>query len=79
MITTTVRFDAYQWTRLRAHVQRLEITKAAFIRDATLTRIATIEHDEQLFHQHYGDGLIRLTRRVDHIETYIRSLGPPRR
>jgi hypothetical protein len=72
MITTTVRFDRGSWAKLSFHAERLEIPKAALIRDATIIHIARIESDENLLREHVTDVLLGFGTRLDHIEQWIR-------
>lgn len=72
MISTTVRFDRDAWTKLTLHADRLEIAKAALVRDATLIHLARIEADESLLREHVTDLLAGFSVRLDHVEQWIR-------
>jgi hypothetical protein len=75
MITTTVRFDRDSWARLCLHSERLEIAKAAFIRDATIIHLARMEIEEGVLREHVTDTIATFATRLDHVEQWIRRGG----
>lgn len=78
MTTTTVRFDPDAWAKLSLQSGRLRIAKAAFIRDATIVRLATIEAHDSMLREHVGDTLLLHTNRLDKIEQWIIRRGEHR-
>jgi hypothetical protein len=75
MITTTVRFDRGSWSRLSMQAERLEIAKAALIRDATVIHLARMEIEEGVLREHVTDTIATFATRLDHIEQWIRRGG----
>lgn len=75
MISTTVRFDRDAWMKLSLHAERLEIAKAALVRDATLVHLAGIDARESLLRDHVGDTLLKHSTRLEKIERWIMRGG----
>ncbi|ADB50436.1 ribbon-helix-helix protein, CopG family [Conexibacter woesei] len=72
MLTTTVRLDRDLMAKVALHARRLDIAKAALIRDATFAYVVAIETNERVVREHVTDVLADHSARLDRIEQYLR-------
>ena len=72
MLTTTVRLDRYLMAKVALHANRLDIAKAALIRDATFAYVIGIETNERIAREHVTDVLADHGARLDRIEHLLR-------
>ena len=72
-VTTTVRFDADQWSGLAAQAERLGVRRAAFIRDAVAARIATLDERDRRAALYASDDFGALVARVERAEVLART------
>jgi hypothetical protein len=75
MLTTTVRLDRDLMAKVALHAQRLDIAKAALIRDATFAYVIAIETNDRLLREHVGDVLAEHAARLDRIEQFLARRG----
>lgn len=75
MLMTTVRFDRDLMAKVTLHARRLDIAKAALIRDATFAYVIGIETNERLVREHVTDVLADHGARLARIEQYLRRGG----
>ncbi len=75
MLTTTVRFDRNLMARVTLHAERLDIAKAALIRDATFSYVIAIETNDRLLREQVGDVLAAHAARLDRIEQFLSRRG----
>ncbi len=68
MLTTTVRLDRDLMAKVTLHAQRLDIAKAALIRDATFAYVIVIETNDRRLREQVGDVLAHHAARLDRIE-----------
>lgn len=72
MLTTTVRLDRDLMAKVALHARRLDIAKAALIRDATFAYVVSIETNERVVREHVTDVLADHGARLDRIEQLLR-------
>jgi len=71
MLTTTVRLDRDLMAKVALHAERLDIAKAALIRDATFAYVITIETNDRLLREQVGDLLANHAARLNRIEQFL--------
>jgi hypothetical protein len=71
-VTTTVRFDADQWSGLAEQADRLGVRRAAFIRDAVAARVATLDERDRRAALCASDDFSALLARVERAEVLAR-------
>jgi len=71
MLTTTVRLDRDLMAKVALHAERLDIAKAALIRDATFAYVIAIETNDRLLREHVGDVLADHAARLNRIEQFL--------
>jgi len=75
MLTTTVRLDRDLMAKVSLHAERLDIAKAALIRDATFAYVIAIETNDRLLREQVGDVLADHAARLGRIEQFLARRG----
>ena len=75
MLTTTVRLDRDLMARVTLHAERLDIAKAALIRDATFAYVIAIESNDRLLREQVSDVLSQHAARLNRIEQFLARGG----